>query len=62
MEMVDKSVDESERMVCREWINTTLLDRCWSTLEYGRMMKDILGGGDDLRMEIETRLRNIREG
>ena len=27
MEMVDKSVDESERRVCRDWIDTTLLDR-----------------------------------
>ena len=59
MEMADKSVDESERMVSNDWIRTTLLDKCWNTLEY-RRVRDILEGGDDLRKGIETGLRDIR--
>ena len=61
MEMVDKAVMESERMICDDWIKTTLLDKCWSTLEYGRVMREILEGGEDLRKETETGLRDIRE-
>jgi hypothetical protein len=60
--MAYKSADESERRVYMDWVNTPLLDKCWSTLEYGRMMGDILGWRDDLRREIETDLRKIREG
>jgi hypothetical protein len=50
-------VSMDERKVCNDWIRTTLLDKCWTTLEYRRVMRDILEGGDDLRKEIETGLR-----
>ena len=42
-------------------MNITLVDRCWSTLEYGRVMEEILDAGADLTLKIETGLRNIRE-
>ena len=61
MEMVDRSAEMSERSVCSDWVNTTLVDSCWSTLEYGRGMEEILDAGDDLTLKIETGLRNIRE-
>ena len=60
--MVDRAVMETERMVCDSWINTTLIDKCWRTLECGRVMREILEGGEDMRKGIETGLRNIREG
>ena len=62
MEMVDSLVLESERMVCSGWLNSTLLDNCWSTLEERRIMSKILEGGEDMRKGIETGLSNIREG
>ena len=61
MEMVDRSAEMSERRVCSDWVNTTLVDSCWSTMEYGRVMEEILDAGDDLTLKIETGLRNIRE-
>jgi hypothetical protein len=61
MEMVDRSADMSERRVCSDWVNTTLVDNCWSMMEYGRVMGEILDAGDDLILRIEIGLRNIRE-
>jgi hypothetical protein len=61
MEMVDRSAEMSERRVCSDWVNTTLVDRCWIALEYGRVMEEILDAGADLTLKIETGLRNIRE-
>ena len=48
-------------MLCKDLLETTLVDRCWNILEYGRIMKDILGGEGNLKLEIETGLRDIRE-
>ena len=62
MEMVDSAVVESERMVCSSWLNSTLLDMCWNTLEERRIMIELLEGGEDIRKGVETGLRNIREG
>ena len=42
-------------------LETTLVDRCWGSLEYGRIMKDILAGDSNLKVDIETGLRDIRE-
>ena len=60
-ELVQKSVEEAGRLLCKEWLKTTLIDRCWGKLEYGRIMEDILGGEMNLKSEIETGLRDIRE-
>jgi hypothetical protein len=62
MEMVDSAVVESERMVCSSWLNSTLLDKCWNTLEERRIMRELLEGGEVIRKGVETGLRNIREG
>ena len=62
MEMVDSLVLESERMVCSGWLNSTLLDNCWSTLEERRIMCELLEGGEVIRKGVETGLRNVREG
>ena len=32
-EMVDTAVMVSERTVCEYWVETVLIDKCWSTLE-----------------------------
>ena len=45
VEMVDRAVMVSERTVCESWINTILIDKCWSTLECGRVMREIMDGG-----------------
>ena len=42
-------------------LETTLVDRCWGRLEYGQIMKDILGGESNLKVEIETGEMDIRE-
>jgi hypothetical protein len=60
-EMVDKAVMASKRMVCEYWVDTVLIDKCWSTLECGRMLQEILEGGDNLREGVEAVLRDIRE-
>ena len=60
-ELVQKSVEEAGRMLCNAWLETTLVDRCWGKLEYGRIMEDILGRETNLKSEIETGLKDIRE-
>ena len=58
-ELVQKSVEEAGRRVCQALLETTLIYRCWSILEYGRIIKDILGGEGNLKLDIETGLRDI---
>ena len=60
-ELVQKSVEEAGRMLCKDLLETTLVDRCWGRLEYGQIMKDILGGESNLKVEIETGEMDIRE-
>ena len=60
-ELVQKSVEEAGRMLCKDLLETTLVDRFWGRLEYGQIMKDILGGESNLKVEIETGQMDIRE-
>jgi hypothetical protein len=46
MKMVDRSAEMSERRVCSYWVNTTSVDSCRSTREYGRVLEEILDAGD----------------
>jgi hypothetical protein len=62
MELVDSAVMESEMMICSNWLNSTLLDKCWSTLEERRIMFERREGDEGTRRGVEICLRNIREG
>ena len=62
MELVDSAVMESEMMICSSWLNSTLLDKCWSTLEERRIMFELREGDEGTRRGVEIGLRNIREG
>ena len=60
-EIVQKSVDEAGRRLCKEWLESTLIDRCWGKLEYGRIMEEIMEGETNLKSDVEAGLRDIRE-
>ena len=60
-EIVQKSTDETGRRICKEWLGSTLIDRCWGKLEYGRVMEDILCGETNLKSDVEAGLRDIRD-
>ena len=36
--MIKKTVKEADIRICRDIVETTVLDKCWSQLEYGRIM------------------------
>ena len=36
--MIKKTVKEADIRICRDIVETTVVDKCWSQLEYGRIM------------------------
>ena len=60
-EVIKKTMKESDRRVCRDIVEITVVDECWKHLEYGRIMRQILTGDNSLKLDIDRGLREVKE-
>ena len=54
-ELLGEAVRNSEKRICTDIVETTIVDECWKKLEYARIMREILAGDINLKLEIERR-------
>ena len=52
---------ESDREICRTIVEVSVVDECWRSFEYRRLMSEILTGDKITQLDIEKGLKEARE-
>ena len=61
VEMLQDAVDNSNSRLCKEYVEVVVVNKAWNKLEHDRILREIQTGGEDLRIDVEKSLRDVRE-